>query len=207
MSARLGTRAVPPGPAQLRFQDGSRRPMAMDRWFGEPETVDREVIARAIPPVLDVGCGPGRHVLALAAAGIPALGLDVAPSAVAHARSQGACVLERSVFDRVPAAGRWGSALLLDGNAGIGGDPAALLSRVESLLAPGGCILVEVEAPGIASGAMLARIEAGQERSCWFPWARVGADDLPSLAGSCRLRIGDIWEQAGRWFALLAVAR
>src|SRR5258708_3750529 len=92
--------------------------------------------------------GPVGQVVALAAAGIPALGLDVAPSAVHMARARGACVLERSVFDRVPGAGRWATALLLDGNAGIGGDPEALLRRVASLLRPGGSILLAAEAPG-----------------------------------------------------------
>lgn len=52
-----------------------------------------------------------------------ALGIDVSEIAVAHARSRGATAIEASVFDRVPGAGRWGSAPLLDGNVGIGGCP------------------------------------------------------------------------------------
>src|SRR3984893_8515114 len=122
----------------LVYEDGVRLPLELERWLGEPAPVDRELVGRVVPPVLDVGCGPGRHVVALAAAGIPALGLDVAPSAVHLARARGACVLERSVFARVPGAGRWATALLIDGNAGIGGDPEALLARIAALLRPGG---------------------------------------------------------------------
>jgi SAM-dependent methyltransferase len=38
--------------------------------------------------VLDVGCGPGRHALALAAAGIDVVGLDISVRFVAEARSR-----------------------------------------------------------------------------------------------------------------------
>ena len=40
---------------------------------------DEAVLDRAQAPVLDVGCGPGRHVLALARRGHLALGVDIAP--------------------------------------------------------------------------------------------------------------------------------
>ena len=189
------------------YDDGLRLPLEVERWLGELAPEDRELIARAVPPVLDVGCGPGRHVLGLAAAGVPVLGIDVAPSAVKLARSKGACVLERSVFDRVPAAGRWGSALLLDGNAGIGGDPEALLWRVRDLLRPGGRILVEVEAPGVIGGCLRARIESAARSSSWFPWARVGADGLEALAAACLLDLVDVWQRRGRWFGMLEVPR
>ncbi|HKN38763.1 MAG TPA: class I SAM-dependent methyltransferase [Acidimicrobiia bacterium] len=190
-------------PAELVYEDGVRLPLALERWFGEPEAADRELVARTAPPVLDVGCGPGRHVLALAVAGIPALGLDVAPSAVRLARTRGACVLERSVFDRVPAAGRWGSALLLDGNAGIGGDPEGLFRRVGTLLRQGGRLLVEVKPPGVSGGPLRARIETATRSSPWFPWARVGADDLVHLAASSRLTTREVWHKASRWFGML----
>ena len=193
--------------ADLVYEDGVRLPLALERWLGEPEAADRELVARTVPPVLDVGCGPGRHVLALAAAGIPALGLDVAPSAVRLSRTRGACVLERSVFDRVPAAGRWGSALLLDGNAGIGGDPEGLFRRVETLLRPGGRLLVEVEPPGVSGGLVRARIETPARSSSWFPWARVGADDLVYLAACSRLTIREVWHTGSRWFGMLEKQR
>src|SRR5207249_2951296 len=103
-------------------------------WWLPAAQVDRHALTRAVGPVLDIGCGPGRHVVALAEMGVPVLGIDVTADALAAARTRGALVLERSVFDRVPGAGRWGTALLLDGNLGIGGEPVMLLSRVASLL-------------------------------------------------------------------------
>jgi SAM-dependent methyltransferase len=190
----------------LVYEDGVRLPLELDRWLGEPDPVDCELVGRVLPPVLDVGCGPGRHVVALAEAGIPALGLDVAPSAVHMARARGACVLERSVFARVPGAGRWATALLLDGNAGIGGDPKALLGRLGTLVRPGGRILIEVEEPGVAGGRLQARIETAVRSSSWFPWARVGVDDLEELGAACRLTVGDVWQRRGRWFGMLETA-
>jgi hypothetical protein len=115
--------------------------------------------------------------------------------------------LERSVFDRVPGAGRWATALLLDGNAGIGGDPEALLRRVASLLRPAGTILVEVEEPGVAGGQLQARIETPARFSSWFPWARVGVDDPERLGAACRLTVCDVWQRRGRWFGMLETAR
>src|SRR5205823_333854 len=82
---------------------------------------------RAVGPVLDVGCGPGRHVLALARRGVLAVGVDVTPAAVRYARARGAPVFRGSVFAAVPGVGHWRTALLLDGNIGIGGRPVVLL--------------------------------------------------------------------------------
>ena len=107
-----------------------------DRWLGGAGDVDLRVLARAQAPVLDIGCGPGRHVRALSALGVAALGLDASQAAVRLARRRGAEVVHGSVFGDVPARGGWRTALLLDGNIGIGGDPAALLARVAGVLAP-----------------------------------------------------------------------
>ena len=54
----------------------------------------------------------------------------------------------RDVFGPLPGEGRWDTALLADGNIGIGGDPVALLARVRELLAPEGRVVVDLAAPG-----------------------------------------------------------
>src|SRR5205085_5771582 len=118
---------------------------------------------RALGPVLDVGCGPGRHVVALGRRGVMGLGVDVTPAAVEMAHSRGALVLHRSIFDRLPGTGRWGSALLVDGNVGIGGDAVALLRRLAALLRSGGRALIEVAGPGEVSRRVEVRIETTQE--------------------------------------------
>jgi hypothetical protein len=71
----------------------------------------------------------------------------------------------------------------------------------------GGKILVEVEGPGIAGGRLQARIETAVRSSSWFPWARVGVDDLEALGAACGLTVGDVWQRRGRWFGMLETAR
>jgi len=194
-------------PPQIRFllrtDRGDALPLHVERWFGEPDPVEEELLARALPPVLDVGCGPARHTLALKRRRVSVLGVDVAPSAVRIAEDRGARVLHRSVFEPLPLEGHWGSALLLDGNVGIGGDPRALLMRIRSLVRGGGRALVEVDPPGVPIERLRVAIEADGEIGPWFSWARVGADGVAPLAQQTGFSVADVWDGEGRWFACL----
>jgi SAM-dependent methyltransferase len=186
--------------ACLRAIDGGARRSGGQHWL-DPTTVEDDVVlARAVPPVLDVGCGPGRHAAALAERGMVVLGIDITPAALDVARRRGASVLARSVFERVPAAGRWASALLLDGNVGIGGDPATLLARVGSLLCPRGAILVELAPPGLRSARELVHVDIDGIAGPWFAWTTVTPADLPGYADAAALRIDDVWRTGERWF-------
>lgn len=189
---------------RMRFSDGGHLTLPVARWVGEPTAEDLAVLALAVPPVLDVGCGPGRHVLALSERGVAALGVDPAPTAVRMGRKRGAIVLQRSVFDRIPATGRWGTALLLDGNVGIGGHPDRLLERIAALLAPGGRVLVEAEAPGFGVRMLRARIEAPGRSGPWFPWARVGVRALAGLSRGHGFVVDRAWRESERWFVAIS---
>jgi hypothetical protein len=129
--------------------------------------------------------------------------VDFSPAAIMLARRHGAVALQGSVFEHVPGGGRWRTALLLDGNIGIGASPAALLRRVASLLAPRGEVLVELAAPGCGIVVHPLRLEHGDARSAWFAWAEVGVDAIAGPAAAGRLAVGDSWCDGGRWFALL----
>lgn len=190
--------------ARLRRGDGRLERLALDRWLGPCTPADDAVLERATAPVLDVGCGPGRLVAALTRRGVPALGVDLSPEAVQLARRRGARAVIGCVFEDVPEAGRWCTALLLDGNIGIGGRPSLLLERVAELLAPGGEIIAEVDAPGAPSGGVRVRIEAAGEVSDWFPWATVAVDALPRVADSAGVRLRDTFEADGRVFGRLS---
>lgn len=187
--------------AVLRAENGTILHTPADRWFRAAEPAEARALAAVRGPALDIGCGPGRHVVALAERGIPALGIDITTRAVHHARSRGVPVLERCVFDPVPGAGRWRSALLLDGNLGIGGQPVQLLRRVRELLAPKGRVLVEVEPPGLAVVPGRVRFEISGVAGPWFDWTSVDVDDLDDVCDGANLRVETRWADDGRWFA------
>ncbi|MDQ6928151.1 MAG: class I SAM-dependent methyltransferase [Actinomycetota bacterium] len=187
----------------LRTRAGETLTLDVARWARAPGPDEDALLDRASGPVLDVGCGPGRHVVALGRRGVMALGVDITPAAVDMAHLRGALVLHRSVFDRLPGTGRWGSALLVDGNVGIGGDPVALLTRIATLLRPGGRALVEVAAPGVRSQQLDVRVESGDGTGPWFPWAIVGMDSVDEDATAAGLSIIECWRAGGRWFVRL----
>jgi SAM-dependent methyltransferase len=190
-----------------RRSDGTIIPLALERWLGSLTAADGAVLDRARAPVLDVGCGPGRHVLALARRGHLALGVDIAPTAVRLARLRGARVIEASVFARIPGAGTWGSALLLDGNIGIGGEPDALLARLRRLLRPAGEVLVELAPPGVVATSERIRLEVDGRHSRSFAWAYVGTDAIDAVARTAGFGVRERWQHERRWFARLVAAR
>jgi SAM-dependent methyltransferase len=195
-----------PADTCLRADDGTVLPLDLERWHDEPGDEELALLDRVRAPVVDLGCGPGRHVVALAERGVPALGIDAAPSAVHAARARGALVLERSVFDRIPGAGRWGTVLLLDGNVGIGGDAVGLLARSARLLRPGGCVLVELEGPGAESRTLQVQLERDGQLGPSFAWAVLGVGGVASAASAAGLVVRDVWRGGGRWFSQLDLA-
>jgi SAM-dependent methyltransferase len=193
----------PPARARVRSADGTLQPLPLDRWVGVADASDGEVLSLAAAPVLDLGCGPGRHLAALKASGKGALGVDLSPVAVRLARRRGATAIPGDLFGDVPRAGRWQTALLLDGNVGIGGAPEALLRRTRELLAPGGAALVELDPPGAPTVCTRIRIEAAGEVSEWFRWARVGVDGIEPVAARAGLPLVEVVCAGGRWLAML----
>jgi SAM-dependent methyltransferase len=189
---------------RMQCDDGRETSLPIDRWMSDAN--EWEALDKVMPPVLDVGCGPGRHALALGQRGIVVLGVDVAPAAVKMAVARGAMALERSVFERVPAAGRWGSALLLDGNIGIGGQPEILLRRLRRLLNERGRIVAELEAPGVETRYERARIIGEDYAGPWFDWALVGCDGIERIAIGAGLRVTETWTAERRHFARLDAA-
>ena len=165
---------------------------------------DHALLDRCVGPTLDVGCGPGRLVEALHLAGIPALGIDISPTAVRLARRRGAYAVSADVFGPVPGAGDWRYALLADGNIGIGGDPVRLLRRCAALLSDEGELLVETDPPGEGGWAGAAVLHDGNRASTPFPWALVDADQMERHAARAGLTVLQSWNEDGRWFACLA---
>jgi len=188
---------------QVEDAYGNRGVLPVPAWDAHPSGADRGLLDRCVGATLDIGCGPGRFVAALGHRGVPALGIDVTPAAVARTRARGALALQRDVFGPLPGDGRWQTALLADGNVGIGGDPLRLLRRVCGLLAPGGQAMVELSGPGPGRGTFAVRLRAGNAYGSWFRWAEVGLGDVARLAATAGMAVHETWQDDGRWFACL----
>lgn len=202
-SAALGTQVS----ASFEHADGVRTAMDWRRWCSRPDDADGSVLTRVQGTTLDVGCGPGRLTVALAARGHAVLGIDVTPDAVSLTRAAGGVALHRSVFTHIPGEGRWDTVLLIDGNVGIGGDPVALLRRVWQLLAPTGRALIEVEPPPTVGHVGPARVRyADGIVTSWFPWARVPVGTIGGIAGAAGFVTRECWCVGGRWFTALEPA-
>jgi SAM-dependent methyltransferase len=188
--------------------DGRHTPLPVGRWQGPPEPAVRDLVDRCTGPTVDIGCGPGRLVAALAERGVISLGIDTSAVAVRLTRSRGVPALRRDVFTPLPGEGRWSHLLLIDGNIGIGGDPAALLRRCAQLLRPGGTALIELAAPGTGLWRGTVRVVHGDRdrEACQGPafrWARLGTEAVHGLAAAAGLVVRSIRHRDQRWFAEL----
>lgn len=128
----------------------------IDRW--DDELVDLIVTTLDLEPgdpVLDLACGSGVHALRLARRGLDVLGIDVAPSLVAHDRQQAAAAgvtgvrFEPGDMRALDACEEFEAALLLSGSFGFFDDAANLdvLARLVRALRPGGRVLIDVFDP------------------------------------------------------------
>jgi SAM-dependent methyltransferase len=188
--------------AEIEYVDGTRGALEAARWF-EPIDGDEDLLGRCSSPTLDIGSGPGRLTVALARRGVHALGIDITPRAVALTRRAGGFALLRDVFDEVPGSGHWATALLADGNIGIGGHPQVLLRRVRQLIRPGGTVLAEVASPGTRSRVDRVRMRRGPIAGEWFAWATVSVSDIRRVARASGFPEVECRTTHGRWFASL----
>jgi SAM-dependent methyltransferase len=190
----------------VRHRHGEIRSLPIERWLGRnlvDDDFDHAVLQMCVGPVIDVGCGPGRLVLSLAERGVCALGVDQSAAAVAIARRLGAPALHLDIFGAMPATGRWQTALLIDGNIGIGGDPHRLLKRVGELLDDGGHCLVEFDTHVTGIRTNPVRLESRTQVGPWFPWASAGVDSAEQLARECGFHVARVSTEGRRAVACL----
>ncbi|MCX4420286.1 class I SAM-dependent methyltransferase [Streptomyces mirabilis] len=179
----------------LSLRDGEGWYMTLDvgRWSRRADAGDHSVVERCAGRVLDIGCGAGRIVEALTLRGHQALGIDVCPSAVVATVCRGGAARGGSVFDPLPEEGRWDTALLMDGNIGIGGEARLLLRRVRELVHDQGLLIVETSRADVDERRRV-RIHVGQRAaSPAFPWAVVGAHALMRHARLSGWAVAEEW--------------
>lgn len=193
-----------------RNHQGHVRGLPMARWFGRSDTTPHDRLADeyilnqcAVRPTLDLGCGPGRFVVALQQRGHFVLGVDNCAAAVELTRERGGTAVWRDAFSPLPAEGFWGQVLLTDGNIGIGGDPVRTLIRAAQLLAAGGVVVVEIDPPNSATSREMLRWETLDHIGPWFLWSRVFAGDLGGVAAAAGFSVTDVVDIHGRVIASL----
>ena len=177
--------------------------LRLHTWDRPVDDGDLAVLRHCTGPTIDLGCGPGRMAAHLAGQGRAALGVDAFHGAVTRALERGATALRRDVFGPLPGEGRWGTALLADGNIGIGGDPTALLRRVAGVLGPDGRAVVDLGPPGTGVSTGWVHVEAHGKTGPAMPWAWVGSDAIDDVASGSGFRVGCRHDGEERWFAVL----
>jgi SAM-dependent methyltransferase len=183
----------------------SHSTMDVARWNAGADDADLTLLRSVAGPVLDIGCGPGRMVRAALDLGLEVLGVDVSPTAVEIASEAGLPVLEISVFEALPREGGWQTALLVDGNIGIGGDVRAMLERCRELLTATGEIVVELHPDDDRNNTYTGTlVDARGGESEVFPWAEIGLNPMTTLAADMGFALQQSWTTDGRTFCRLA---
>lgn len=204
--SRVFARALQGTPCHVVGLHPTPAPLPVGDWVQPADVADHAMLAHCVGATIDIGCGPGRLSAALAELGHVVLGVDVVKEAVEQTRARGVSALQRDVYRPIPGEGRWGTALLADGNVGIGGDPLKLISRARQLLDPRGRIVVELAPPGVQSTTGWASLECEGSRSRPFRWSVVGVDGISTLATEAGLSVHALDNHADRWFGVLQEA-
>jgi len=115
-----------PGRFVYRDGDNVQDGNVAEFYFAPPESWDRETIEclerlSDADPVLDVGCGAGKHLLWWADRGVEAVGVDVSPNAVRTAWERGLeDVFVADMFDLPVATDAFGAVHAVGTQIGLG---------------------------------------------------------------------------------------
>jgi ubiquinone/menaquinone biosynthesis C-methylase UbiE len=144
----------------------------IDRWDDDLVALIVEVLElRPGDRVLDLACGSGVHALRLAQRGLEVLGVDIAPSLIAHCEQKAAeagvtaARFEQGDMRQLAYEAEFDALLLLSGSFGFFDDATNqdVLARMARALRPGGRVLIDVFDPA----AMVVR----PPRRSWYPLA------------------------------------
>ena len=107
---------------------------------------EREILRDVDGPVLDLGCGAGRHAFFLQEHGHRVVGVDNSPGAVEVCTRRGLADVRLADLRSPPDDERWGAVLLMCGNFGLAGgwdESRELFSRLRELCRPGAVLVAD----------------------------------------------------------------
>jgi len=156
---------------------------------------------------LDVGCGDGFMVEAMAAAGYEAYGLDISEGAVAYAHSLGRTTVRKGTIQDAPFPPAHFDVLLLMSYLEHEHFPTAAVTRARDLLRPGGCLFVKVPHYGCWNRRLMGRGWSGYffpQHLYYFTPRTIGA-----LFRKCGLEVlrNGFWDHVPLSDVLWATAR
>jgi 2-polyprenyl-3-methyl-5-hydroxy-6-metoxy-1,4-benzoquinol methylase len=152
------------------------------------------VLARSARSVLDVGCGEGWLVRALAARGIIAMGTDVVPELIDQARRAGGGEFRVASYEAIAAGALDRRFDLVVANFSLIGRESvdALVARTPTLLNPSGALIIQTLHPVVAAGDL--SYEEGWREGSWTGFGSEFSDPAPwyfrTIEGWVRLIVG-----------------
>lgn len=183
------------------------------RYFGDPSTwvaTERWAVEQARGRAVDIGCGAGRHALALQERGYEVLGTDPSPGAVAVSCARGVDARRGTVLAPPSGVGLFDTLLLAGSNIGLLGSrrrAPAVLAALADLAAPGAQMLAcgiepyatddedhlayhdRNRARGRMPGQVTLRVRDGRVATSFFDYLFVSADELRDLVGGSTWRL------------------
>lgn len=125
------------GPCMIERDDGFRSIEPLEPYFedmGDWTKEEVDALSSTGKSVLDLGCGPGRHLLGLQDGGAFLVGLDTSDLVLGVCRERGGRNLVRGSSRRLPfRAGTFDSAILMSNGLGLSGGTTETLEMLRDL--------------------------------------------------------------------------
>ena len=168
----------------LEVKDGPTMPaMHPSAFFLGPEEWqpwERDFLANVRGPVLDLGCGAGRHALHLQERGVDVTGIDVSPGAVEVCRRRGLRDARLHDLRAPPDDKRWQTVLMMCGNFGLAGgwdETRELLMGLHKACAVDAVLIADA-----ADGPLVRlRLRFGDVTTPWWDLLNLSPSDVEPL--------------------------
>ena len=212
----------------VRRDDGLEDEDALEGYFQEYDDwleVEKRALEWVKGRVLDVGCGPGRHLLWLQEKGFTVTGIDVSPLAVEVARLRGArdCRVMDARSLRFPPDS-FETIIMMGNNFGIAGGVEGtreMLRGFHRITTEEGIIIATSRDPldtdnprhlayhernrqrGRPPGLVTIRFEFRGEVGPWFDLFLATPEEMAEIAASAGWGVKEVYrDESGRWRGL-----
>ncbi|MFT4167059.1 MAG: class I SAM-dependent methyltransferase [Microlunatus sp.] len=174
--------------------------------------------------VLDVGCGAGRHSIAMIARGLEVTGLEPSPGAAQIARSRGVSVVQRRLDQLAETDGTFDTIVMLGNNLSLLASPetaTATLTNLAAHAAPGAILLGQAMDPygtkdplhlayhewnrarGRPGGQLRIRVRFRGTVTDWFDYWFLTVDELAAAVESTPWALSHVEHSGPAYLATL----